>query len=289
MTEATAPAFPFDDVLRLDRLPHIWCAGCGLGIILQAFGQALQAADIHRDHLVVVSGIGCAGRASGYVNCDAFHTTHGRALAFATGVKVANPTLKVVVFSGDGDLFAIGGNHFIHAARRNVEMLVICANNFNYGMTGGQVGPTTPLEARTTTTPAGNWEEPFNLVQLAAAAGATYVARWAVVFPQQLTQAIAKGLRHEGFGLVEVISACPSVYGSLNGLADPWEVMMRLRLVCRRGGIGLTPADAVCDPAERIVCGEFLHTQRPGYTARLAELRAALVPVTTPELNLSRA
>jgi len=271
VTAEVAP-FPLDQALRLDRLPHIWCAGCGLGIVLQAMARAVEQSGVDRDDLVVISGIGCAGRAPGYLDCDAFHATHGRAIPLATGAKVANPRLKVVVFSGDGDLFAIGGNHFIHAARRNVEMLVLCVNNFNYGMTGGQVGPTTPLEARTSTTPMGNWEEPFNLVQLAAVAGATYVARWSVVFPQQLTQAIATGLAHEGFAFIEVISTCPPIYGAMNGMEDPWAAMTHLRRVCRRGR-GLGPADASCNPGEQILCGEFLRTQRPGYTARLRALK----------------
>ena len=131
--------------LRTERMPHIWCEGCGNGILLNCFLSALNELKIDLDKVVVVSGIGCIGRAAGYVKTDSFHTTHGRAIAFATGVKLANPDLKVVVISGDGDLFAIGGNHFIHAARRNVDIKVICANNFNYGMTGGQYGPTTPL------------------------------------------------------------------------------------------------------------------------------------------------
>ncbi|MEM3703855.1 MAG: thiamine pyrophosphate-dependent enzyme, partial [Candidatus Bathyarchaeia archaeon] len=141
---------PLSKYLRAAMMPHIWCSGCGNGIILNAFVHALDELQINLDKLVVVSGIGCIGRAAGYTNADSFHTTHGRPIAFATGVKLANPKLEVVVISGDGDLFAIGGNHFIHAARRNIGIKVICANNFNYGITGGQVGPTTPLDALTT-------------------------------------------------------------------------------------------------------------------------------------------
>ena len=144
---------PLEKYVRGDRLPHIFCSGCGIGILLSSFARALQKTQTDLDKLVMVSGIGCIGRASGYYNADGFHTTHGRAIPFAIGVKVAKPDLNVVVMSGDGDLFAIGGNHFIHAARRNVDMLVICANNYNYGMTGGQFGPTTPTFARTMTTP----------------------------------------------------------------------------------------------------------------------------------------
>ena len=167
--------------LRLDRLPHIWCPGCGIGPALGCFIRAIDRANIDPDTIAVVSGIGCSGRVAGYVKLDSFHTTHGRAIPFATGLSLGNPQLNVVVFSGDGDLVAIGGNHLIHAARRNIDMTVICINNFNYGMTGGQVGPTAPLEARTTTTPYGNFEPPFNLPYLVSASGASYGARWTVL------------------------------------------------------------------------------------------------------------
>ena len=142
---------PIDRFVRRDRLPHIWCPGCGMGIIMNAFARAIDMLDIDPKKVVVVSGIGCAGRASGYWAFDGFHTTHGRAIPFAMGLKLARPDLHVCVISGDGDLLAIGGNHFIHAARRNIDILVILVNNFNYGMTGGQVGPTTPEYTRTTT------------------------------------------------------------------------------------------------------------------------------------------
>jgi 2-oxoglutarate ferredoxin oxidoreductase subunit beta len=162
---------PMDRFLRQDRLPHIWCSGCGLGTALNCFLGALIKSKLDPDKVAVVSGIGCSGRAAGYVNMDSFHTTHGRAIPFATGLKLANPALKVVVFSGDGDLIAIGGNHFIHAARRNMDLTVICVNNFIYGMTGGQLAPTTPTTARTSTSPTGNRDHPFNLAYLAAQAG----------------------------------------------------------------------------------------------------------------------
>ena len=138
------PEHPLEQFLRTDRIPHIWCSGCGIGIAVTCFMEALEEAGTDPDKVVVVSGIGCSGRIAGYVKFDSFHTTHGRAIPFATGVKLANPELTVIVFSGDGDLFAIGGNHFIHAARRNVDIKVFCVNNFIYGMTGGQAAPTTP-------------------------------------------------------------------------------------------------------------------------------------------------
>src|SRR5512145_832294 len=158
---------PVNKYLRMERMPSIWCPGCGIGTTVNCFARALDESKIPLDNLAVVSGIGCTGRVAGYMNVDCFHTTHGRALPFATGLHLARPDMKVVVVSGDGDLVAIGGNHLIHAARRNVDLTVICVNNFNYGMTGGQAGPTTPLDGRTTTTPFGNSEHPFNLVHLA--------------------------------------------------------------------------------------------------------------------------
>ena len=163
---------PLDHLLRTDRMPHIWCPGCGIGTVLKALLDAIVESALPEDDLAVVSGIGCTARVPGYLRLDSFHTTHGRSLPYATGLHLANPRLKVMVVSGDGDLFAIGGNHFIHAARRNVDLLVVCVNNFTYGMTGGQAGPTTPTGHKSTTTPAGNLETPFNLPNLAAAAGA---------------------------------------------------------------------------------------------------------------------
>ena len=162
---------PVNEYLRTDRIPHIWCSGCGLGTTVNCFVRAVQSCGIPRDDIAVVSGIGCTGRVAGYLKLDSFHTTHGRPIPFATGLKLANPKLNVVVYSGDGDLFAIGGNHFIHAARRNIDLTIICINNFTYGMTGGQLTPTTPVGAIASTSPYGNVEEPFNLPHLAESAG----------------------------------------------------------------------------------------------------------------------
>ncbi|RLI07074.1 2-oxoacid:ferredoxin oxidoreductase subunit beta [Candidatus Bathyarchaeota archaeon] len=252
-------AHPLDKYTRRGTIPHIWCPGCGNGIILNAFLKALDELHFDMDRLAVISGIGCIGRIAGYINADAFHTTHGRALPLALGVKVMRPELKVVVISGDGDLFAIGGNHFIHAARRNIDMLVICSNNFNYGMTGGQFGPTTPPEAITSTTPYKNIEHPFNLVQLAAAAGAIYVARWTAVHPRRLKESIKKALLKHGFCFIEVISPCPEEFGRRNRMGTAVDYMRWLRevsVLARRAD----PSEARIGPDE-IVVGEFVDVE----------------------------
>ncbi|MCJ7424396.1 2-oxoacid:ferredoxin oxidoreductase subunit beta [Candidatus Bathyarchaeota archaeon] len=260
---------PFLKYLRSAMIPHIWCPGCGNGIVLNSLVHAIDELQMDLDNLVVVSGIGCIGRTAGYTNTDSFHTTHGRSLAFATGVKLANPELDVVIVSGDGDLFAIGGNHFIHAARRNMGLKVICANNFNYGMTGGQQGPTTPLESLTTTSPHGNIEHPFNLVHLAAASGATYVARWTTLHVRRLTHSIKKVLQKEGFCFIEVISPCPEIFGRYNRMRSGLEMMEWFKKA--------SVVDSFSDPAkaeitpERIVVGEFVDVEKLSYEKLLHE------------------
>jgi 2-oxoglutarate ferredoxin oxidoreductase subunit beta len=226
---ASEKTHPLDAYLRVDRIPHIWCPGCGLGVVVNCFLRGLLKAKLDLDKVCVVSGIGCTGRASGYINLDSFHTTHGRAIPFATGLKLADPELKVVVISGDGDLVAIGGNHFIHAARRNIDITVLCVNNFVYGMTGGQLGPTTPLTARTTTSVKGNIEAPFNIPHLAAASGAVYVARWTVAQALRLEKAITEALLKSGFSLVEIIAPCPTYYGRMNKQGTSLEQMKNYR------------------------------------------------------------
>jgi 2-oxoglutarate ferredoxin oxidoreductase subunit beta len=247
--------------LRLDRMPHIWCPGCGIGPVLGCFLRALDRSQINPDKVAMVSGIGCTGRAAGYVKLDSFHTTHGRAIPFATGLKLGNPELNVVVFSGDGDLAAIGGNHLIHAARRNIDMTIICVNNFNYGMTGGQVGPTSPLQARTTTTPYGNFEPPFNLPYLVAASGASYVARWTVIHIRQLESAIAEAVVRPGFNFIEVIGPCPPVYGRLNKEPTGMDSLHHYqeKSVIRNGA---DPKDVDIELNSPIVVGKFVDRKR---------------------------
>ena len=211
---------PIEKLLRMDRMPHIWCPGCGIGTVVTSFTEAVRKNNEDPDKLMVVSGIGCTGRVAGYVNLDSFHTTHGRAIPFATGLKLANPDLKVIVFSGDGDLAGIGGNHLIHAARRNMDILVICVNNFNYAMTGGQVAATTPKGANASTAPYGNFENAFSLPYLVDAAGATYVARWTCLHLRRVTKSIQEALNHRGFSFIEVITPCVTLYARRNRLGD---------------------------------------------------------------------
>ena len=263
---STTPAVenPVERFLRTERMPHIWCPGCGIGTTVNCFARAVEDCVPDLDKLAVVSGIGCTGRVAGYLNLDSFHTTHGRAIPFATGLKLANPQLKVVVYSGDGDLIAIGGNHFIHAARRNADITVICVNNFNYGMTGGQVGPTTPVEARSTTSPYGNFEEPFNIPHLVAASGATYVARWTVLHPRQLERSIAEAMSKPGFSLIEIIAPCPALYGRMNKEAQGLDTLhsYQTRCVVRNGAdtrdLGITFQGP-------IVVGKFVDIERPTF------------------------
>jgi 2-oxoglutarate ferredoxin oxidoreductase subunit beta len=262
-------AHPYSKYLRAEMMPHIWCPGCGNGIVLNCFAHALDELKFDLDKLVVVSGIGCIGRTAGYVNADSFHTTHGRALAFASGVKLANPELEVVVISGDGDLFAIGGNHFIHAARRNMGIKVLCANNLNYGMTGGQQGPTTPLESFTTTSPYGSIENPFNLVHLAAASGSTYVARWTTLHVRRLTQSIKKMLQKKGFSFVEVLAQCPEIYGRYNKMRSGLEMMSWFK----RASVveNFTDPSKAEISADKIPVGEFVDVEKLSYEKMLHE------------------
>lgn len=252
-------------------MPHIFCSGCGIGSAMGCFFRAIDRLNLNPDKMTVVSGIGCSGRVAGYVIMDSFHTTHGRAIPFATGLKLANPELNVVVFSGDGDIAAIGGNHLIHAARRNITMTIICVNNFNYGMTGGQVGPTSPFSARTSTTPYGNFETPFNLPYLVAAAGATYVARWTVLHLRQLEKSMTEALSRQGFSFIEVISPCPVVYGRMNKKPQGIDDMRyyQEKSVIRNGA---DPKEADIDLNGTIVVGKFVDIERPTLQDNLKQI-----------------
>lgn len=255
---------PDDVYLKPGRIPHIWCPGCGLGVVLTAYVEALRRKNMPADECAVVSGIGCTGRVAGYLDMDTYHTTHGRAIPFATGLALARPELNVTVFSGDGDLFAIGGNHIIHAARRNVNIKVICVNNFNYGMTGGQAGPTTPLEAKTSTTRLGNAEQGFNIPHLAHAAGAVYVARWTTFHPRQLVESISRTFDMKGFTFIEAIAPCPTGYGRPNKLGSGLEEMRYYREMSEVRN-GADPSSVGIELKGKIVVGTFIDEERPDF------------------------
>jgi 2-oxoglutarate ferredoxin oxidoreductase subunit beta len=258
------PVNPVESLLRMERMPHIWCPGCGIGTTVNCFVQALESSGLDLRKTAIVSGIGCTGRVAGYLNLDSFHTTHGRAIPFATGLKLANPELKVVVYSGDGDLSAIGGNHFIHAARRNIDLTVILINNSTYGMTGGQVAPTTPMSAVASTSPYGNFESAFNLPALAESCGAVYVARWTAFHVRHATKAIKEALLKKGFSFVEILAPCPTLYSRRNKLGDGLAQMVyyRDKSEIRHGA---DTKDVALEFQGKIVVGKFVDRVRPTF------------------------
>lgn len=266
--ELTSQKHPMENYLRMDRMPHIWCPTCGIGTAVSCFIKALQGFAWSQEKIAIVSGIGCTGRVAGYLNFDSFHTTHGRAIPFATGLKLANPDLKVIVFSGDGDLISIGGNHFIHAARRNIDITVICVNNFIYAMTGGQCAPTTPISATASTTPHGNFEVPFNLVDLAACSGAVYVARWTSLHIRRLQQAYSEALKKRGFSFVEVIAPCTTLYARRNKLGSGLDIM---KFYHDNAEIkhGINTRDAAIAYQDKIICGKFLDIEKPTFLDKM--------------------
>ena len=263
-------------VLRMDRMPHIWCPGCGIGSEVNAFAEAVKRSGIDPKKLVVVSGIGCTGRVAGYVDFDSIHTTHGRAIPVATGIKLANPELTVVVFSGEGDLTGIGGNHLIHAARRNMDLVVICNNNFTYGMTGGQVTPTTPSSAIASTTPYGNYEYPFSLPFLVDAAGATYIARWTSMHARNVTQSIEEALLRKGFSFIEIISPCTTLYLRRNRLGDGVDALQNYQdnTILKHGA---DTRETAIDFEGKIVIGKFVEKDKPTYLEALDKCCVKLV------------
>jgi 2-oxoglutarate/2-oxoacid ferredoxin oxidoreductase subunit beta len=260
----------FMKYLRTDRLPNIFCAGCGNGIIMNTFFNAMELAEIDFDNLALVSGIGCSSRVPGYIKCDSLHTTHGRPIAFATGLKLANPELDVVVFTGDGDAAAIGGNHLIHGSRRNIDITVICINNSIYGMTGGQISPTSPTGSYGSTAPFGAVEKPFNLAELTKAAGATYVARWTTSHPVQLSNSIKKGLKNKGFSFIEAVSQCPTYFGRKNKMKTAVEMMhwMKDQSVLKRKAETLNEAEL----EGKLIIGEFQDKIEPEFTDQICKL-----------------
>jgi 2-oxoglutarate ferredoxin oxidoreductase subunit beta len=264
-TIETPTEHPIAPFLRMDRMPHIWCPTCGIGTVVKCYATALDKAGVDLDKAAIVSGIGCTGRVAGYMNLDAFHSTHGRAIPFATGLKLGRPELFVTVFSGDGDLSGIGGNHFIHAARRNMDLLVILVNNFIYGMTGGQNAPTTPPKARSSTMPFGNFESPFNLPHLAASCGAAYVARWTCLHIRRLTQSMTEAIEGKGFRFIEVIAPCSTLYSRLNRLGSGLDL---IRFYHDNSEIrhGADTKDLGIGYQDRMVCGVFVNEDKPTFS-----------------------
>ena len=218
-------AFNYEQYLRVDHLPHIWCPGCGHGIIFKALLRAIDSLRLEKDDVMLVSGIGCASRLPGYADFNTLHTTHGRALPFAIGAKVINPKMNVIITAGDGDAVAIGGNHFIHTCRRNVDMTLIIFNNSIYGMTGGQVSPTTPFGANASTTPYGNLSYHLDFLKLAEGAEATYIARASTYHVKLLEKVIRDAIAHKGFSVVEVLEDCPTAYGRRNKFRSAVDMM----------------------------------------------------------------
>lgn len=253
--------------LRKDALPTIFCPGCGDGQILNATIKAIDDLKI-RKNIASVSGIGCSGWIPVYLDMDVLHSIHGRAVAAAEGLKLSSPDKKILVFTGDGDCVGIGGNHFIHAARRNIDLTVIMVNNFIYGMTGGQKAPTTPLKAVTKTSPYGNSERAFDASRLAITAGATYVARWATIYPNKLEAAIKNGIEHEGFSFIEVLSQCPVQTGKyIMNETNPWNMMNWFKENTEiKNNIGEKNS-------EKIRLGEFINEEEEEFSTQLAEVR----------------
>ena len=271
-SEEGQPPNPVERFLRLDRMPHIWCSGCGIGVSVNCFARALLKMNFPLDKVAIVSGIGCSGRVAGYLNFDSFHTTHGRAIPFAIGLKLANPELKVIVYSGDGDLVAIGGNHFIHAARRNVDLTVICINNFTYGMTGGQMAPTAPIGSLASTTPYGNLEEPFNLAHLADSSGANYVARWTIYHAVRLEKAMMEAMQKPGFAFLEVLAPCPTIYLRRNRIGDSLQMMKIFQKMSVIKNNVMTQEAIVDYEKGPIVVGQFVNRDRTPFLRKYHEV-----------------
>ena len=255
---------------RTDKLPHILCPGSGHGIITGAVIRAIDNLKLDQDKICIVSGIGCSSRAPGYMNFYTLHTTHGRALAFATGIKMAKPELKVIVLTGDGDCSAIGGNHLIHAARRNIDITTIVFNNSIYGMTSGQYSPMTPKGAFATTAPYGNIDRDFDLCKLAQSSGATYVARGTVYHLPQLIKLIEKALKHNGFSFVDVVDICPTYFGRRNKMGTAVAMMETIR----EKSVTIRTASKMSaeELSGKIVIGEFYEENAPEYTEEYAKI-----------------
>ena len=262
---------PFaEKYLRTQTMPHIWCPGCGNGIIVRDICMAIERNELDPNNVVIVSGIGCSSRAAGYMNFNTIHTTHGRAIPVATGIKMARPDMKVIVITGDGDACAIGGNHFIHAARRNIDLTVVVFNNNVYGMTGGQYSPTTPRGELGTTAPYGSIDQDFDVCKLAIAAGATFVGRGTAFHVAQTTKLLERGIKHKGLTVIDCVSVCPTYYGRKNKKGDAVDMLMWQK----NNTILYEQAQSLFDEEVKgkIVMGLLYHNNRPEYCKQYQDL-----------------
>lgn len=263
--------FDYNEYLRPNKLPHIWCPGCGHGIALKAMLRAIHNSGLTKDQICMVSGIGCSSRTPGYVDFNTMHTLHGRAIAFATGVKLANPKLKIIVVTGDGDALAIGGNHFIHACRRNIDMTILVMTNATYGMTGGQYSPTTPVGSVATTSRYGSIEQPFDPCEMAKASGATFVARGTAYHTLELEKTILAALNHKGTSVVDIIDACPTYFGRMNKFKSATHMM---EVIEKDGTVSAKQADKL--PPEKVegkmLRGILHQVEKPEYTEQYENL-----------------
>jgi len=265
-------AFPYEQYLRVNFFPHMWCPACGIGIIVKAMIRAMHSLNWDKNDTAVISGIGCTSRAPGYLDMNTLHTTHGRALTFATGIKLYKPDKHVVVIAGDGDSTAIGGNHFIHACRRNIDLTMIVVDNYIYGMTGGQYSPTTPHGKKAATAPYGNIDPSFNLMELAKGAGATYVARGTVSNGMMLEKYIKDGMAHHGFSVIEVLANCHTQFGRRNKMPEAADVTKYIKDI----SVPIKKAEAMT-PEEldgKFIIGKYYETDsKPEYTDEVRKLR----------------
>ena len=265
--------FDYSSYMRKGKLPHIWCPGCGHGIVLKSLLRAIHATGMQQNDIAIVSGIGCSSRTPGYVDFNTLHTLHGRVLAYATGLKLAKPKLKVIVTTGDGDALAIGGNHFIHACRRNMDMTVLVYNNYIYGMTSGQSSPTTPQSMIATTARYGSIEPVFNTCEMAKAAGATFVARGTAYHCQELEKTLYDAIMHKGTAVVDILDSCPTYYGRFNKFKNASEMMEKIE---KDGTVSVTQA-AKMTPEQlqgKLLRGIIHKAERPEYCEEYERLMA---------------
>lgn len=272
MEEVVIKIQPRRRYIREGALPTVFCSGCGGGTVLNLFTKAVEELEIDPKKIAAVTGIGCSSWVlSPYFKADTLHTTHGRAIACATGIKIVRPDLFVVVIAGDGDISGIGGNHLIHAARRNIDLKVIMINNHIYGMTGGQVAPVTPEGVKTTTTPYGNPEPPFNVAELVAVAGATYVARWTTLHVTQLIKAMKRALTKKGFSFIEVISPCTTSFAKAIGFKKPSDFLEYYR----NNSVPISKASQLSEEElkGKIVVGTLVDKEKEEFIDKLIKIR----------------